>query len=66
MIYFYRYLNIVIFSEFGRSETNAKLKKGYDFLYSFIKLQATSYVLNSVLIPSMQVSNPQISKTLTK
>ena len=47
------YLTIVglsdfMMSDFGMSETNAKLYRRYDFLYCFMKLHATSNVLNSV------------------
>ena len=60
------YLNIVGLSDFGIFETSAKLYSGYASLYCFIKLQATSCVLNSVLIPSMLLIFPNTSNTTTE
>ncbi len=60
------YLKIVGLSDFGRSETSAKLQNGYNFLYCFIKLHATSCVLNFVLIPSILLFFPNTSNTTTE
>ena len=60
------YLNIVGLSDFESLETNAKLYSEYASLYCFIKLHATSCVLNSVLIPSMLLIFPNTSNTTTE
>lgn len=57
------YLKIVGLPDFGRSDTRAKLYSGYDFLYCFIKLQATSCVLNSVRISLIPLFLPNTSNT---
>ena len=60
------YLKIVLFDDLGVSDTSAKLCNGYALLYCFMKLQATSCVLNSVRIPSILDSFPYTSNTTTE
>ena len=60
------YLKIVGLVDFGRSDTRAKLYSGYDFLYCFMKLQATSWVLNSVRISLISLFLPNTSNITTE
>jgi len=60
------YLKIIGLSDFGTSETSAKLYSGYISLYCFIKLHATSCVLNTVRMPSILLFFPKTSNGIIK